>query len=96
MRTAEGSTKEDMESGNVWNKDGCHHFIFSEFFHKFLHRHKWTEKYDVTLLWLLEHNGCEHVRMTVGKKKISVIKLKEFEKEQIKIKDRTFKKEGVY
>jgi hypothetical protein len=34
--------------------------------------------------------------MTVGKKKISVIKLKEFEKEQIKIKDRTFKKEGVY
>ena len=96
MRTAEGSTKEDMESGNVWNKDGCHHFIFSEFFHKFLHRHKWTEKYDVTLLWLLEHNGCEHIRMTVGKKKISVIKLKEFEKEQIKIKDRTFKKEGVY
>ena len=96
MRTAEGSTKEDMESGNVWNKDGYHHFIFSEFFHKFLHRHKWTEKYDVTLLWLLEHNGCEHVRMTVGKKKISVIKLKEFEKEQIKIKDRTFKKEGVY
>ena len=29
MRTAEGSTNEDMESGNVWNKDGCHHFIFS-------------------------------------------------------------------
>jgi len=25
-----------------------------------------------------------------------LIKLKEFEKEQIKIKDRTFKKEGVY
>ena len=30
-RTAEGATKEDMESGNVWNKDGHHHFIFTHF-----------------------------------------------------------------
>ena len=95
-RTAEGSTKEDMESGNVWNKDKYHHFIFSEFYHKFLHRHKWIEKYDITILWLLEHCNCEHVRMTIGKKKLSVIKLPEFEKEQIKIKERKFKQEDAF
>ena len=95
-RTAEGSTKEDMESGNVWNKDDHHHFIFTHFYHKFLHRHKWTEKYDITILWLLEHCGCDHIRMNIGKKKLSVIKLKQFEKEQIKIKERKFKKEDAF
>jgi hypothetical protein len=95
-RTAEGATKEDMESGNVWNKSGHHHFIFGEFYHKFLHRHKWTEKYDITNFWLTEHCGCEVVRMNIGKKKISVIKLKEFEKEDMKIKERTFKREDAF
>ena len=95
-RTAEGATKEDMESGNVWNKGGYHHFIFGEFFHKFLHRHKWSEKYDVTNFLLTEHCNCEVARMTIGKKKISVIKLKEFEKEDMKIKDRVFRKEDAF
>ena len=95
-RTAEGATKEDMESGNVWNKDNNHHFIFTHFYHKFLHRHKWTEKYDITILWLLEHCECEHVRMNIGKKKLSVIKLKQFEKEQFKVKERKFKKEDAF
>ena len=95
-RTAEGATKEDMESGNVWNKGGYHHFIFGEFFHKFLHRHKWTEKYDVTNFLLTEHCNCEVSRMTVGKKKISIIKLKEFEREDMKIKERVFKKEDAF
>jgi hypothetical protein len=95
-RTAEGATKEDMESGNVWSKSGHHHFIFTHFYHKFLHRHKWTEKYDITILWLLEHCGCEVVRMNIGKKKMSVIKLKEFEKEDMKIKERTFKREDAF
>ena len=95
-RTAEGATKEDMESGNVWNKGGYHHFIFGEFFHKFLHRHKWSEKYDVTNFLLTEHCNCEVARMTIGKKKISVIKLKEFEKEDMKIKERVFKQEDAF
>ena len=95
-RTAEGASKEDMESGNVWNKDKYHHFIFSHFYHKFLHRHKWIEKRDITLLWLLEHCNCENVRVTIGKKKLSVIRLKEFEKEQFKIKERKFKKEDAF
>jgi hypothetical protein len=34
--------------------------------------------------------------MTVGKKKISVIKLKEFEREDMKIKERVFKKEDAF
>ena len=95
-RTAEGATKEDMESGNVWNKGGYHHFIFGEFYHKFLHRHKWSEKYDVTNFLLTEHCGCEVVRMTIGKKKLSIIKVQEFEKEDMKVKDRVFKKEDAF
>jgi hypothetical protein len=34
--------------------------------------------------------------MTIGKKKLSVIKLPEFEKEQIKIKERKFKQEDAF
>ena len=34
--------------------------------------------------------------MTIGKKKLSVIRLKQFEKEQIKIKERKFKKEDAF
>jgi len=34
--------------------------------------------------------------MTIGKKKISVIKLKEFEKEDMKIKERVFKQEDAF
>ena len=48
----------------------------------------------MTMLWLLEHCGCDHIRMNIGKKKLSVIKLKQFEKEQIKIKERKFKEGG--
>ena len=95
-RTAEGATKEDMESGNVWNKGGYHHFIFGEFYHKFLHRHKWSEKYDVTNFLLTEHCGCEVVRMNIGKKKLSIIKVQEFEKEDMKVKERVFRKEDAF
>jgi len=95
-RTAEGATKEDMESGNVWNKGGYHHFIFGEFYHKFLHRHKWSEKYDVTNFLLTEHCSCEVVRMTIGKKKLSIIKVKEFEKQDMKVKDTVFKREDAF
>jgi len=34
--------------------------------------------------------------MTIGKKKLSIIKVKEFEKEDIKIKNRVFKKEDAF
>ena len=52
--------------------------------------------YDVTNFLLTEHCGCEVVRMTIGKKKLSIIKVKEFEKEDIKIKNRVFKKEDAF
>ena len=28
--------KKDLESGNVWNNKGHHHFVFSNFFYQFL------------------------------------------------------------
>ena len=78
----------------MWRK--AQYEAIAEFYNKFLLKNKWTEKYDITILWLLEHCGCEHIRMTIGKKKLSVIKLKQFEKEQTKIKDRKFKKEDSF
>jgi hypothetical protein len=37
-----------------------------------------------------------NIRMNIGKKKLSVIKIKQFEKEQMKIKERKFKKEDAF
>jgi hypothetical protein len=34
--------------------------------------------------------------MTIGKKKLSIIKVQEFEREDVKIKDRVFKKEDAF
>ena len=34
--------------------------------------------------------------MTIGKKKLSIIKVQEFEKEDMKVKDRVFKKEDAF
>ena len=96
-RTAEGASKEDMESGNVWNNKGYHHFVFSNFFYQFLARHKWAEKPQFTLYVLREHCGYDtDYRVSLPKKKISVIRLPEFEKEGFKPKDRVFKQEDAF
>jgi hypothetical protein len=94
--TAEGATKEDMMFGNVWNSEGHHHFIYQKFYHLYLLKHRWTEKYDLTLMWMLDHCGCEHIRISIGKKKISVIKLKEFEKDNMKVRRKELKAKDPY
>ena len=94
--TAEGSEKIDMMYGNVWNNDGYHHFIYKKFFDLYLTKHRWTEKYDLTLMLLLDHCGCEHVRITVDKKKMSVIRVKQFEKQEFKPRNIKLKPETPY
>ena len=94
--TAEGSEKMDMMYGNVWNHDGHHHFIYKKFFDLYLTKHRWTEKYDLTLMLLLDHCGCEHVRITVDKKKMSVIRVKQFEKQEFKPRNIKLKPETPY
>ena len=95
--TAEGSAKEDIENGNVWNYQGHHHFSFHIFYHQYLSKRKWKTDYDRTLFWLKDNHDCdtEH-RMMVGKKKLQVVKLKQFQKQEQKIKKRTFKKEDAF
>jgi hypothetical protein len=96
-RATDGATKEDLESGNVWNNDGYHHFKFSNFYHQFLSRHKWNDKPQNTLYILREH--CEYdtdFRVNIKKKKISVIRVPQFDKEKFKLKERTFKKEDAF
>ena len=95
-RTAEGSVKDDMIFGNVWNSEGHHHFLYNHFFHKFLQRRKWPTKQEETLTWLILHCNCEQVRMTIGKKKLSVMRVKQFKKQQVKTKSIQYKKEDAF
>ena len=96
-RATSGATREDLEAGNVWNNKGYHHFVFSNFFYQFLARHKWAEKPQFTLYVLREHCGYDtDYRVSLPKKKISVIRLPEFEKEGFKPKDRVFKQEDAF
>ena len=95
-RTAEGSVKDDMIFGNVWNSEGHHHFLYNHFFHKFLQRRKWPTKQEETLTWLVLHCNCEQVRMTIGKKKLSVMRVKQFKKQQVKTKSIQYKKEDAF
>ena len=95
-RTAEGATKDDIIFGNVWNNDGHHYFQFTHFFNKFLNRRKWPIKHEETLTWLVQQCNCDQVRIMVGKKKISVLKLEQFKKQQVEIKQKPFKKEDAF
>ena len=77
-RTASGATKEDMVNGLVWTHEGKHHFIFREFFNKYLLKRRWTEKYDETQLLLRDKCGCTIERVDIGNKKKSVMVIGEF------------------
>ena len=79
-RTATGATKEDMLFGLVWTNDNTHHFIFREFYNKFLLKNKWTEKYDETSMLLRDKCGCKEKREMIGKKNKSIMTIDQFEK----------------
>ena len=60
-RTASGATKEDMLFGLVWTHENVHHhFVFREFFNKYLLKRRWTEKYDETQMLLTDKCGCKN------------------------------------
>ena len=80
-RTAKDTTKADILRGNVWTSEGKHHFIFSKFFHGYLQRKKWGEKSQPTQQMLKEHCKCkDDNRITIGKKRPSVMIVDAFEK----------------
>tara|TARA_Y100000593_G_scaffold194_1_gene423 strand:+ start:230 stop:1744 length:1515 start_codon:yes stop_codon:yes gene_type:complete len=90
-RTGTGATKEDMERGNVWNSEGKHHFIFREFYNKFLLRRKWKEPYDITMQLLVDKCKCKIKRETIGKKRPNIMVVEEFEKQEDTYKNKQFK-----
>ena len=67
-----------MVNGLVWTHEGKHHFIFREFFNKYLLKRRWTEKYDETQLLLRDKCGCTIERVDIGNKKKSVMVIGEF------------------
>ena len=96
-RTAKDTTKADILRGNVWTSDGKHHFIFSKFFHGYLQRKKWGEKSQPTQQMLKEHCKCkDDNRITIGKKRPSVMIVDAFEKPESNYQPKQFKPKDVF
>ena len=66
--------------GNVYTEKGRHYFIFSKFYHGFLQKRKWAEKSQETQQMLKEHFNYVDERMTIGKKRPTVISVESFER----------------
>ena len=96
-RTAKDTTKADILRGNVWTSDGKHHFIFSKFFHGYLQRKKWGEKSQPTQQMLKEHCKCkDENRITIGKKRPSVMIVDAFEKPESNYQPKQLKPKDPY
>ena len=95
-RTAAGATKDDMILGNVWTNDGKHHFIFREFFNKYLLKRRWIEKYDETQMLLRDKCGCKIKREMIGKKNKTIMTIEEFEKTENVYRPKQFKPKEVF
>ena len=95
-RTGTGATKEDMERGNVWTAEKKHHFIFQQFFHQYLARRKWPEKYAETLQMMAEYCKCKETRISIGKKRRNVMVVDEFEKQSDTYTPKEFKAKDVF
>jgi len=96
-RTAKDTTKADILRGNVWTSDGKHHFIFSKFFHGYLQRKKWGEKSQPTQQMLKEHCKCtDDNRITIGKKRPSVMIVDAFEKPESNYQPKQLKPKDPY
>ena len=96
-RTAKSTTKEDILRGNVWTNEGKHYFIFSKFFHGYLQRKKWGEKSQPTQQMLKEHCKCtDDNRITIGKKRPSVMIGVAFEKPESNYQPKQLKPKDPY
>ena len=95
-RTAAGATKEDMMFGLVWTHENIHHFIFREFFNKYLVKRRWSEKYDETQMLLRDKCGCNIKREMIGKKNKTVMTIGEFEKPDNVYRPKQFKPKEVF
>ena len=84
----------DLKRGGVWTDDGYHHFIFSKFYNQFLIRQRWDVNYSRTAQMLKEVCSCEDKR--IGKDKISVFRVKQFDKKEDDYNQKELKPKDVF
>jgi hypothetical protein len=87
-------SKEDLPRGGTWTNNGYHHFVFDKFYHNHLMRRRWDLGYSRTAEMLREKCGCEDKR--IGKNKLSVYVVKEFEVKDNEYKQKKLKEEAPY
>jgi hypothetical protein len=87
-------SKEDLPRGGTWTNNGQHHFVFDKFYHNHLMRRRWDLGYSRTAEMLREKCGCEDKR--IGKNKLSVYVVKEFEVKDDEYKQKKLKEESPY
>ena len=86
--------KNDLKKGGVWTSEGNHHFVFDRFYHQFLMRRRWDIGYSRTAQMLKEKCECDSKR--IGKEKLSVFMVKEFDKKKDEYNQKTLKQEDPY
>ena len=86
--------KSDLPKGGVWTNGGYHHFVYDRFYNQHLMRRRWDLGYSRTGQMLKEKCGCENKR--IGKEKLSVFTVKEFDKKEIEYKPKKLKEEDPY
>ena len=87
-------SKEDLPRGGTWTNNGYHHFVFDKFYHNHLMRKRWDLGYSRTAEMLREKCGCVDKR--IGKNKLSVYVVEEFEKKTEEYKQKQLKEETPY
>ena len=86
--------KNDLKKGGVWTADSNHHFVFDRFYHQFLMRRRWDIGYSRTAQMLKEKCKCDSKR--IGKEKLSVFIVKEFDKKKDDYNQKVLKEEDPY
>ena len=90
-----GSDVNDLKKGGVWTNDGHHHFVFSMFYSKFLIRQRWETNYQRTAQMLKDHCNCDD-KKRVGKERISVFTVKQFDKRKDDYVQKELKPKDVF
>ena len=89
-----GSDIKDLKRGGVLTKEGCHHFVFDRFYNDFLIRRRWDVPYSRTAQMLKETCNCDDKR--IGKERISVFVVKQFDKKTDDYNQKELKPKDVF
>jgi hypothetical protein len=84
----------DLKLGGVWTNGGYHHFVYNMFYTKFLIRQRWDINYQRTAQMLKEACNCEDKR--IGKDRISVFVVKQFDKKNDEYVQKELKPKDVF